>query len=127
MFALPKLLPDPTHLSIQFRVGTEGMKIKIKVQHKISNQNRIYSSRQHLSVYSVLTPAPVPCKCRDSLFCLKPLTITLLLELLTITINLMLSGQAVHSLTVHISYTIFQILYDPINNLDVLNTEILSC
>lgn len=57
MFALPKLLPDPTHLSIQFRVGTEEMKIKIKVQHKISNQNRIYSSRQHLPVFSELTPA----------------------------------------------------------------------
>lgn len=71
MFALPKLLPDPTHLSIQFRVGTEGMKIKIKVQHKISNQNRIYSSRQRLPVYSVLTPA-LPCECWDSLFCLKP-------------------------------------------------------
>lgn len=82
MFALPKLLPDPTHLSIQFRVGTEGMKIKTKVQHKISNQNRIYSSRQRLPVYSVLTPARYLASAEILCSVSSPLTITLLLELL---------------------------------------------
>lgn len=41
MVTLPQLLQDPTHLSIQLHAGTGGMKINIKVQHKISNQNRI--------------------------------------------------------------------------------------
>lgn len=58
MFALPKLLPDPTQLSIQFRVGTEGMKIKIKVQHKISNQNRILQQSTAFTSLSSAYPCP---------------------------------------------------------------------